>query len=294
MVSLFSAIFPPAPSFTEQDLGDQTGKVFIITGSASGAGFELAVCYIPGTKGRLVPLVIDVADLGTIKAAVEQFLAQENRLDVLVHNAGVMEPPVGSRTRLGHDLEIGTHCLGPFVLTHLLLDVLKRTAAAAITPIPAPSNSVRILWIASYLSLGQPPGGMVFNDAGGPKAIPKVFPNYMQSKVGSAWLASEFATRLAQDGIMSVSVHPGLMRTELQKTMPLLGRMMMSLLFKPAVYGAYTELYAAFSPELTRENIRGGYVIAWGRIEPLPKDIANVQKTAKFWRYCERETSAYI
>ena len=69
---------------------------------------------------------------------------------------------------------------------------------------------------------------------------------------------------------------------------------MKSLLFKPTVYGAYTELYAAFSPELTREKIRGGYVIAWGRIEPVPKDIADVQKTAKFWRYCERETSAYI
>lgn len=142
----------------------------------------------------------------------------------------------------GHDLEIGTHCLGPFVLTTLLQDVLKRTAAT----MPARPHSVRVLWIASLLSLGPPPGGMVFDEGGGPKAIPKVFPNYMQSKVGSAWLASEFAARLERDGVMSVvsrliltsisgvgtnnngkAVHPGLMRTELQKTMPLPGRVIM-------------------------------------------------------------------
>ncbi|TVY17059.1 putative oxidoreductase [Lachnellula arida] len=308
---------PTSPPFTERDLGEQTGKVFIITGAASGVGFELArILYskhgsvyiaarssaradeaiaklrlaLPGSQGRLMPLVIDIADLGTMKAAVQQFLRQESRLDVLVHNAGVMEPPVGSTTKLGHDLEIGTHCLGPFVLTTLLQDVLKRTAAT----MPAHPYTVRVLWIASLLSMGAPPGVMVFDDAGGPKAIRKVFPNYMQSKVGSAWLASEFAARFEQDGIMSVAVHPGLMRTELQKTMPLPGRVIMSLLFKPAVYGAYTELYAAFSPGLTVDEIRGGYVIAWGRIEPVPKNIADVQKAAIFWRYCERETSAYV
>jgi retinol dehydrogenase-12 len=102
-------------------------QVFIITGAASGVGFELAkILYLrngavyiaarsskraddaikriqidlPVSKGRLIPLVIDLADLATIKPAVEQFLKQESRLDVLVHNAGVMEPPIGSKTKL--------------------------------------------------------------------------------------------------------------------------------------------------------------------------------------------------
>ena len=44
----------------------------------------------------------------------------------------------------------------------------------------------------------------MFDDQGAPKALPKVFPNYMQSKVGSAWLASEFATRFEQHKILSV------------------------------------------------------------------------------------------
>ncbi len=49
MVSLFSALFPPAPSFKEKDLPDLTGKVFVITGAASGVGFELAkMLYMAG------------------------------------------------------------------------------------------------------------------------------------------------------------------------------------------------------------------------------------------------------
>lgn len=52
-----------------------------------------------GNNGKLEPMVIDLADLGTVKGAVEGFLAKEGRLDVLFHNAGVMTPPTGSKSK---------------------------------------------------------------------------------------------------------------------------------------------------------------------------------------------------
>lgn len=126
MVSVFSAIFPPAPSFTEKDLPSLKGKVFIITGAASGVGFELAkMLYVAGgsvyvtarsvsrcegaiqkikaqtsgkkAEGILKPMVLDLADISTVKPAVDEFLRQETRLDVLVNNAGVMNTPMGSK-----------------------------------------------------------------------------------------------------------------------------------------------------------------------------------------------------
>lgn len=126
MVSLFSAMFPPAPSFKEKDLPDLTGKVFIITGAASGVGFELAkMLYVAGgtvyiaarsasrcegaiekietqsngkkAEAKLKSMTINLADLSTVKAAVDEFLRQETRLDVLVHNAAVMNAPEGSK-----------------------------------------------------------------------------------------------------------------------------------------------------------------------------------------------------
>jgi retinol dehydrogenase-12 len=127
MVGLRSALFPPAPTFTEKDLPTLAGKVIIITGAAGGVGYELAkMLYakggtvyiaarsekrsmdaiskikteIPKSTGTLMSMVIDLADLATIKPAVDAFLKQEHRLDVLVHNAGIMEPPAGSKTKL--------------------------------------------------------------------------------------------------------------------------------------------------------------------------------------------------
>lgn len=126
MPSIFSALFPPPPTFTDKDLPSLAGKVFIVTGSASGVGFELAkILYVAGgtvyiaarstsrcegaiekiktqtggrkSTGKLESMVVDLADLGTMKGAVDKFLQRETRLDVLVHNAGVMTPPAGSK-----------------------------------------------------------------------------------------------------------------------------------------------------------------------------------------------------
>jgi NAD(P)-dependent dehydrogenase (short-subunit alcohol dehydrogenase family) len=41
-------------------------------------------------------MVLDLSDLATVKPAVEEFLKQETRLDVLFNNAAVMMPPRGS------------------------------------------------------------------------------------------------------------------------------------------------------------------------------------------------------
>ncbi len=51
-------------------------------------------------RGKLESMVVDLADLGTVKPGVEGFLAKEKRLDVLVHNAAVMIPPAGSKDKL--------------------------------------------------------------------------------------------------------------------------------------------------------------------------------------------------
>jgi retinol dehydrogenase-12 len=128
MPSTFSALFPPAPTFTDKDLQYLSGKVYIVTGAASGVGFELAkILYVAGgtvhiaarsrsrcegaiekiktqtggrnSAGKLESMVVDLADLGTVRGAVDEFLRRETRLDVLVHNAGVMTPPAGSKDK---------------------------------------------------------------------------------------------------------------------------------------------------------------------------------------------------
>jgi len=79
-----------------------------------------------------------------------------------------------------------------------------------------------------------------------------------------------------------------------------------NIVFKGPKFGAYTELYAALSPEITLESTRnkpGAFVIPWGRMGTVPCDIAAGLKpeseggtglSGKFWAWCERQTSAYM
>ncbi|KAJ3959934.1 hypothetical protein N0V92_003430 [Colletotrichum tropicale] len=224
----FNQLFPPKPTFTEDELPDQTGRVFFITGGVSGIGLELckilyaanATIYIatrsaskiakaikeleslyPSSQGRLESLVLDLSDLTTIKPAADSFLAKETRLDVLVHNAGVMMPPKDSRSAQGHELQMGTNALGPFLLTRCLQERLRDTAAMQ----GVAKGSVRVVWIASMISLGAPKGGVVWNAANdAPKELGDSMGDYMQSKVGVVFLAKEFANRTENDGIISV------------------------------------------------------------------------------------------
>lgn len=73
------------------------------------------------------------------------------------------------------------------------------------------------------------------------------------------------------------------------------------MLLKSPNYGAYSELYAGFSPDLGTEH-NGGFVTAWGRVADMPEDISKGLKSkseggsgaaAKFLKYCDREVKSF-
>ncbi|KAK0123802.1 hypothetical protein ONS95_008803 [Cadophora gregata] len=330
-VSTLSTLFPPSPKFTERNLPSLVGKIYIVTGAASGVGFELAkflygaggTVYVAARStsrcegaiqkilqnmkskhniksGKLESLVMDLSDLESTKSGVEYFLSRETRLDVLMHNAGVMTPPKGSKDKHGHDLEIGTNCLAPYLMTLLLEPILIRTANTPGTS----ANSVRVVFVISCLQEGYVPGGAMTFDANGTPVVitDKFMANYMQSKNGGAWLALHFAERLGKHGILSVSLHPGLMKTDLQRHWGPGLKLVMAITSKSPVYGAYSEIYAGFSPEVTPEH-NGAYLMAWGRIGELASDVKDGWKSEakggtgaakKFLEYCDRETKEYL
>ena len=95
---------------------------------------------------------------------------------------------------------MATNCLGPFILNRLLEPILIRTVRAESNP-----DSVRIVWMSSMITFSVPPGGIQFSkESGSPKVLKNRMQNYMQSKVGNVFLASEAAKRVGKDGIISV------------------------------------------------------------------------------------------
>lgn len=89
----------------------------------------------------------------------------------------------------GHELQIGTNCLGPFLLTKLLLPLLEATAETC-----GPAE-VRVTWAGSIaVEVWSPENGIEFDEAGNVKLFDQE-KNYGQSKTGNVFLASEFARR---------------------------------------------------------------------------------------------------
>ncbi|MCJ1312187.1 hypothetical protein MMC25_005861 [Agyrium rufum] len=322
-MSAISQVFPPRPHFTETSLPDLHEKVCIVTGAASGVGLELAkilysknaTVYIgarsssrvaQGIKaiqsttttksGKLKSMVINLSDLTTIAPAADAFLAQETHLNLLVHNAGVMKPPTGSKTVQGYDLELGTNCLAPFLLTRHLRSILQATQDRD----SQHPGSVRVLWITSLMDLGTPQGGVQFDGDGNPKQL-KSMDNYMQSKGGMTFLAAEHARMFGNSGVMHLSVHPGLMLTELQRHSSGVQRLIMGTMLKGPKYGAYTELFAGFTKDITVQD-NGSYVVAWGRKWDLPphliegiksKDEGGKGTAKQFYDWCDDATAQY-
>ena len=299
------------------------GKVHIVTGGYVGCGYELtkmlyennATVYVagrskdkgdrainamkqefPNSKGRLEFLMLDLSKLDTIKASAEEFLSKESRLDVLTNNAGVMNTPTTEKDSTGHELQVGTNCIGPWLFTQCLIPILKKTAATA------PTGSVRVTWAASLAALLSKTGGIQFDQKSGQTTIfPTIQYNYMQSKAGNVYLASETARRYGKDGIISTSWNPGNLKTELGRHMSAFERFLLIILLFPAKFGGYTELFAGWSDEITASQ-NGAFIVPWGQVGNLRADLITGQKpeseggtgvAQKFWEYCEKETKQY-
>jgi retinol dehydrogenase 12 len=262
-------LFDKTSPFTDKSLSDQAGKVFIVTGATSGVGELLAdilysknaKVYIaarsadkadqtkqriqskrPESTGELVFLPLDLSDLSTTKASADEFLSKESKLNVLFNNAGVMNPPDGSKTKQGYELHMGTNTLAPFLFTKFLTPILKETAKSE------PEGSVRVVWVSSSAPARFAPKGGVEMDNISYEQSRTSWQRYGISKSGTIIHAAEYARRHKDDGIISVSLDPGNLKTPLYDNTSKLQMAFINLVLKEPVYGAYTELFAGFSP----------------------------------------------
>ncbi|CAD6588425.1 MAG: hypothetical protein ASARMPREDX12_003325 [Alectoria sarmentosa] len=324
MSRYITQFFPGNPTFTEKDITDLKGKVFMVTGGNSGLGFELVkMLYCKGAKvymasrtqskaeaaiklikseatstphpGQVKFIQLDLSDLATVKRSAEDFAAQEDHLDILWNNAGVGMVKDNALSKQGHGQQMGTNCYGPFLLTQLLTPKLQAAAKLA------PKNSVRVIWTSSIIvDTSAPKGGVNTASLANPSTDQAYY--YAVSKAGNWLLASEFARRYGNDGIVSVTQNPGQLRTSIWDGAPKVVRKIMGLVLYSALYGAYTALWCGISSEITVAD-GGRYAIPWGRWHPAPrKDILASLKSdeeggtgeaAKFWDWCEEKTSKY-
>ncbi|KAI1798062.1 NAD(P)-binding protein [Ganoderma leucocontextum] len=325
-MSSFFSKKPQAAFDPIKDLPDLSGKVIIVTGGNSGIGFTTvqqlarkgAKVYIAGRSearvgaaierlraeglepgnGAIEWLELDLSDPRKAKESAEKFAAKEAKLDVLVHNAAVMN----GEYVLNDDGVIDsmvTNCISPVVFTRALLPLLTKTARE-------PESDVRIVWV-STAAMGMLKGRDIhfrsvedLNEKFGMHPLQALL-RYANSKLAAFLAARKLQEMLNAEGtpIPIISLHPGVVWTEGLSNLsgfnwPIIGPLstaIVSRMFLTPAVGAHPSVVAAASSAVKaeREKYKNGFL--WspaGTLGDPPTPQCNDEKLAdELWATTE-------
>jgi NAD(P)-dependent dehydrogenase (short-subunit alcohol dehydrogenase family) len=281
-------------------MNNMNGKICLVTGATNGIGEETALALarmgarviIVGrnpAKGAAVVdkikaqskndavelMTADLSLMSEVRRLADQFKAQYQKLHVLVNNAGAV---FFSRqvTAEGHELTFALNHLNYFLLTNLLLDVLKASAPARIVNVSSGAHS------GARLN---------FDDLETTKGY-NAMRVYGRSKLANIVFTYELARRLESTGVTANVLHPGFVRSGFARNnggvinaaMGIIGRLALS-----PEQGAQTSIYLASSPEV--EWVTGKYFV---KKQPTRSNAASYEQSTwtHLWEISEQMTMA--
>ncbi|HXW95625.1 MAG TPA: SDR family oxidoreductase [Nitrososphaerales archaeon] len=273
-------------------------RICMVTGASSGIGKETsrklaelgatvvmasrnqkrgvrAISEIKGANNnaQVELMLADFASLDSVRALVKEFLEKHDSLHVLVNNAGGVRV-TRSVTSDGFETTFQVDYLSHFLLTNLLLEVLKKSA---------PSRIINVSSASHYR------GHMNFDDLQLKKGY-GVMKAYSQAKLAQVLFTYELSRRLEGTGVTVNSLHPGAVATNLWKgslgPFSFLGNISRLFLISPEK-GAEAPVYLTSSSEV--EGVTGKY---YDRMREKQSSAESHDQAAarKLWDESERMT----
>ncbi|RDX48783.1 NAD(P)-binding protein [Lentinus brumalis] len=301
--------FPPEPKFKVEQIPDLTGRVVIVTGGNSGIGYETvkvllqhnAKVYIAARSEEKAAaaiaslkqetgkdtnfLALDLSSLASIKKAAQEFLSREPQLHILFNNAGVMWPPKDMLTEEGYDLQWGIHVVGHWYFTELLMPALLAGVETS------PDHHARVITTSSSAAYAQTIKWDTLKDTPARKKQ-STEDLYGQSKFGNVVVARQVAKRYGDKGIISISLNPGNIQSNLQRYVPAPVHAFMKLVvLYPTSYGALTQLFAGTMPEAL--NYNGEFLIPFARLGKCRPEAYDDELGQRLWTWLEDEVRAH-
>jgi dehydrogenase/reductase SDR family member 12 len=239
----------------DAEVGDLSGRTVLVTGGTSGIGLAAARRFAQaGASVRLLARheakakdaraliertvkgdvdvdieLADLADFGSLREFVPDFVDRHPRLDVLVNNGGMLSREY-HRAPDGSELTLATHVLGPFLLTSLLLPALRAAAPARVITMSSGGMYAQRFDIEHLESGPEGYDGRV---------------TYARAKRAQVVLTHEWAKRVSRREIVFHAMHPGWVDTPgLESGLPTFRRVMLPLLRSPD-QGADTAVWLA-------------------------------------------------
>jgi len=283
-------------TFSPADLPDLSGRTIIVTGANAGIGaitarelaghgadvvlacrnVEAGETAAASMKGSTRVEQLDLASQASVRDFAERW---DGPLDILINNAGVMNPPRYRETVDGHELMFGTNHLGHFALTGLLLPALLA------------ADQPRVVTVASIAHHGGDQRVLAANPAEGYKPEPY----YGNTKLANVLFARELHRRATQAGspLVSTAAHPGVSATNLvaspdgmgaNRLVRAIAPYFLPIIFQSAAKGANPTLFAATlaepgsytGPQRVRESrgpIGPARLSKYAQDEQLGKDL---------------------
>lgn len=220
-------------------------------------------------------LLADLSVQKQVRALAQTFRERYARLDVLINNAGAVYLN-RQESADGLELTFALNHLSYFLLTNLLLDMLRANAPA------------RIVNVSSRAHIRA--AGLNFNDLQNRRGYFGMNV-YSQSKLCNVLFTHELARRLAGANITVNALHPGVVATNFFLNNGLLGQLarpILNLISMRPEDGAKTSLYLATSPEV--EGVTGKYFDHHQREVPASKAASDRVAQLRLWQVSEQLT----
>jgi len=240
------------------------GKTTLVTGGNSGIGKEVARGLLEAGARVVLPvrstakgeaarddlvastgndavelMEVDFASLASVRDFAKKFLDTHDELTVLVNNAGGTWSQ-RHETEDGHETTFQVNHLAPFLLTNLLLDLLKASAPARV--------------VTTSSGAHKPSRGLDFDDLDRSRRRYRGMGAYNDSKLCNIYFTTELARRLEGTGVIANCFHPGFVRTNFAQEgdtfLLSIGTRLGTLFARTPTKGAETGLYLATSPDV--------------------------------------------
>lgn len=277
------------------------GKTVIITGANTGIGkataTELAkqgarVFFACRSRAKTMPVIeelkrqtgnqelhfleLDLADLSQVKAATKAWLATNERLDVLINNAGLVR--IRTLTAQGYEMTFGVNHLG-----HMLLTLLLEPALMKATP-----SRVVVVASRAHERTKQP---IDYADLKNPLDSFSGFPEYMRSKLANVLFSFALARRW-KDRVNVYAVHPGVIASEIWRAAPTPLRQVAMLFMRTPEQGARASLHCATSEAAGKET--GLYYDEDGSQRPASKLALDEAAQEQLWSWSMEKLSSFL
>lgn len=253
---------------TAHELAKQGAHVFIACRSIDKAQRAVAEVQRASGNQKVEALSLDLEDLNSVRSCAQTFLSRDLPLHLLINNAGLAG--ARGRTMSGFELAFGVNHVGHFLLTSLLLDRLKHSAPA------------RIITVASKAHYRAP--GIDWAAIRQPTQTTTALHEYGVSKLANVLFSAELARRLMGSGVTTYSLHPGVVASDVWRSVPGPLRALIKLFMITPKQGAATTLHCATSVQAGSET--GLYYDSCRAKEP--SKIAQDQAlAAELWRRSE-------